>query len=84
MDEETEANLPLTSFYIMKKIHNPTMSWNHMFKKKKKKSQFLSQLCQLLAGYLFRDLHKLSKPHLRHLEMRKTILISPISQAYLG
>ena len=40
MDEETEANLPLTSFYIMKKIHNPTMSWNHMFKKKKKNLNF--------------------------------------------
>lgn len=55
-----------------------------MFKKKKKKSQFLSQLCQLLVGYLFRDLHKLSKPYLHHLEMRKTILISPISQGYLA
>lgn len=85
MDEETEANLPLTSFYIMKKkyiiLQRPGII---CLKRRKKKSQFLSQLCQLLAGYLFRDLHKLSKPHLHHLEMRKTILISPISQGYLG
>lgn len=81
MDEETEANLPLTSFYIMKKIHNPTMAWNHMFKKKGKKISISITALSIASWVPFKDSHKLSKPHLHHLEMRKTI---PISQGYVG
>lgn len=33
MDEETEANLPLTSFYIIK--NNPAVAWNHILQKEK-------------------------------------------------
>lgn len=74
MDEETEANLPLTSFYVMKKIYNPTMAWNHMLKKKKEKiSIFISALS--ITGWVpFKDLHKLSKSYLHHLRQRKQYL----------
>lgn len=53
-----------------------------MFKRKgKKKSQFLSQFCQSLAGYILETHINFSKPHLHHLEMKKKI---SISQGYLG
>lgn len=81
MDEETEANLPLTSFYVMEKIYNPTMAWNHMLKKKEKKISIPITALSITGWVPFRDLHKLFKSYLHHLGERKTI---PIPQGYLG
>lgn len=68
MDEETEANLPLTSFYVMKKMFNSTMAWNNMFQKKEKKISIPITALSITGRVAFRDLHKLSKPYLHHLE----------------
>lgn len=66
MDEETEANLPLTSFYIMKKKIKRILQWPRITYLKKKKKYFNSipiTALSITSWAPFTDSHKLSKPH---------------------